>query len=382
MEDVLTGLDVRAAGPATEPRDNSASDFVTRQSTTMLSSSTEPPDDGDVRILIAEDDPGNREVLATFVESLGYAPTTVPDAETALAVLRDTAPACVLSDVAMPGVGGFELCRRLKADPRTRLIPVILITGIGEEFQAAGIECGADDYVNKPVSLADLRLRLRALLRMKSFTDELESAETVLFSLAKSIEAKDASTEDHCERLARMAVVLGRRFALGDDDLRALYRGGYLHDLGKVAIPEAILLKRGALTLEERAIMQRHPGIGEQICRPLRSLRLVLPIIRHHHERWDGSGYPDGLCGEEIPLTARILQIIDVYDALRSDRPYRSALSPKAALAVLTAEMRDGWYESRLVTLFAEALLEVEAERARTECEAAPALAVGDNMAN
>jgi putative two-component system response regulator len=324
-----------------------------------------PPADeeGAIHLLIAEDDAASRELLVALVEGLGYTATVVPDGEAALAAVRGEQPALVLSDVTMPGLSGFDLCRRLKADPTTRLIPVVLITGIGEEFKAAGIEAGADDFLSKPVSRAELTIRLRALLRMKAFTDELESAETVLFSLAKTIEAKDTVTGDHCERLATLAVALGRRRGLGEADLHALHRGGYLHDLGKVGIPEVILCKPGPLIPEEWQVMRRHPAIGEALCRPLRSLRRVLPIIRHHHERWDGSGYPDGLREEAIPLTARVLQVVDIYDALRSDRPYRRALAPEAALALLAAETRKGWWDSAIVATMAGMLAELEAER-------------------
>ena len=273
------------------------------------------------RILIVDDDPRMRELLADMVESLGHQPVCVPDGVAALAAVTSQPPDLVLSDVSMPGLNGFESCRRLKADPRTRLIPVVLITGIGDEFKLQGIEAGADDFLAKPFSPGELRVRIRALLRMKAFIDELEYAETVLCALGKSIEARDPSTEGHCERLADSGVALGRKLGLGEEELRALRLGGYLHDLGKLVFPDAILLKPGPLTAAEREVVRKHPIVGEEICQPLPSLGSVLPIIRHHHERWNGSGYPDGLRGEAIPLTARILQVADVFDALTSDRP-------------------------------------------------------------
>jgi putative two-component system response regulator len=304
------------------------------------------------RILIADDDPQMRELLLGLIEDLGYRPQAVPDGTAALAAVLANPPDLILSDVGMPGLNGFDLCRRLKAGPVTRLIPVVLITAIGEEYKAAGIEAGADDFLSKPVQLGELRVRIRSLLRMKAYTDELESAEAVLCTLAKSIEAKDPCTEGHCERLGDLSVALGRDLRLQDEALTALRRGGYLHDLGKVAVPEAILLKPGPLTPEERAVMQRHPLVGEAICRPLRSLRTVLPIIRYHHERVDGSGYPDGLRGEAIPLTARILQVVDIYDALTTDRPYRQALSTNRALDVLDTETQRGWWDPGVVRTF------------------------------
>jgi putative two-component system response regulator len=295
-----------------------------------------------------------RETLTALVKDLGYDAVAVPDGKAALAAVAAAAPDLLLSDVAMPGMTGLDVCRRMKADPTTRLIPVILITGLGDDYKIEGIEAGADDFLSKPFSPAELRARIRALLRMKTFTDDLEHAEAVLCTLARSIEAKDPYTEGHCERLAARAEAVGRVFRLGLDDLTALRRGGYLHDLGKVAVPEAILLKPGPLTPPQREVLKRHPVVGEEICRPLRSLQAVLPIIRHHHERRDGSGYPDGLRGEAIPVTARILQVADVFDALTSDRPYRRAAPKAMALEALEAEARAGWWDLGVLRAFRE----------------------------
>lgn len=310
--------------------------------------------DGNRRVLIAEDDPSNRDLLTHAVEVLGYHVQAVADGEAAWEAVQVGLPDLILSDVTMPGLDGFGLCRRLKADPRTRLIPVILITGIGDEHKLEGIEAGADDFLGKPVSLNELRVRMRSLIRMKAFTDELESAEAVLMTLAASIEAKDPYTEGHCERLAALGRSLGLAMGADQELLTALQRGGYLHDLGKISVPEHILVKSGSLTAEEWEIIQQHPVTGERICRPLRSFRAVLPIIRHHHEKWDGSGYPDGLAGEAIPLGARILQVVDVFDALTTDRPYHRALPWPEALAVLDAETKRGWWDGRIVRVFHE----------------------------
>ncbi len=309
---------------------------------------------GQARILVAEDDLATREFLISLLEDMGHAAIGVPDGVAALSMVRETLPDLVLSDVGMPGLDGFALCRRLKADIATRLIPVILLTAIGDEHKQSGIEAGADEFLSKPVAPDELRLRIRALLRMKRFTDDLESAEAVLCTLAKSIEAKDPYTGEHCERLAAGAVALGRSLGLGPDGLKALHRGGFLHDLGKVAIPDAVLLKPEPLTLEEQALIHRHPLVGEEICRPLRSLRNVLPIIRCHHERWDGSGYPDGLCGQAIPLLARILQVVDVYDALSTDRPYRQSMSQEQVLNTLETEAGNGWWDREIVRAYRE----------------------------
>ncbi len=301
------------------------------------------------RVLVADDEPQVRELIASLIREFGYEAMEVADGEAALAAVALSPPDLVLSDVSMPGLDGFEVCRRLKADPTTRLIPVVLITGIGNEHKVAGLEAGADEFLGKPFSPEELRARVRSLLRMKGFIDELEHAEAVLCAMGRSIEAKDPYTGGHCERLAEYAVALGRAVGLAQDDLTALRRGGYLHDLGKVAVPDAILLKNGPLTPEERLVIQRHPVVGEEICRPLRTFGAVLPIIRHHHERWDGSGYPDGLRGEAIPVTARVLQVVDIFDAMTTDRPYRRALPKAAALEALEAEARKGWSDPRMV---------------------------------
>ena len=308
------------------------------------------------RVLIAEDNATMRETLTSLVQDLGYDAVAVADGKAALAAVAHAAPDLILSDVAMPNMTGLEVCRRLKADPATRLIPVILITGLAEQYKIEGIEAGADDFLGKPFSPAELRARIRALLRLKAFTDELEHAEAVLYTLARSIEAKDPYTEGHCERLATCAVAVGRVLKLSEDELIALRRGGYLHDLGKVSVPEGILLKPGPLTPPQIDVMKQHPVVGEAICRPLRSLQMVLPIIRHHHERRDGSGYPDGLHGETIPVTARILQVVDVFDALTSDRPYRHAATLTTALDVLESEVRSGWWDPEIIRAFREVL--------------------------
>jgi putative two-component system response regulator len=226
----------------------------------------------------------------------------------------------------------------------------VVITALhGEQEKVRAIEAGADDFLNKPFSKSELLARVRALLRLKRFTDEMEYVETVLFSLAMAVETRDPHTGDHCQRLARMCVELGRVLGLGEDELNALRRGGYLHDIGKVAVPDAILLKPTSLSPEERQAMQRHTLVGEEICRPLHSLEAVLPIIRSHHERWDGSGYPDGLAGEAIPLLARVLQMVDIYDALRTPRPYKVALPPHTTLARMKVERDQGLLDPRLL---------------------------------
>jgi len=233
------------------------------------------------------------------------------------------------------------------------LIPVILLTSLNSDADRIhGIMCGADDFLNKPVNKQELLARVHSLLRLKRFTDELDNAEAVLFSLALTIEAKDPYTEGHCDRLSKYSVALGEKLGLSEDTRLALRRGGLIHDIGKLGVPEHILLKPGPLTPEERKIMEQHTVLGERICAPLRSFRHVLPIIRHHHEKQDGSGYPDGLKGAKVPLTARILQITDIYDALTTDRPYRKALPLEKAFAIMREEVKRGWWDGPILDEF------------------------------
>src|SRR5437899_11769360 len=250
----------------------------------------------------------------------------------------------------MPRPTGFDLCQTMKSKPETRLIPVILLTSLNSDADRIhGIMCGANDFLNKPVNKHELLARVYSLLRLKQFTDELDNAETVLFALALSIEAKDPYTEGHCDRLSLSSEALAKRLSLTEEECIALRRGGVIHDIGKVAVPDQILLKPGPLTADERKVMERHTVVGAGICSPLKSFRSVLPIIRYHHEKMDGSGYPDGLKGDAIPLTARILQIVDIYDALTTDRPYRKAMAPERAFALMREEVKKGWWDGALV---------------------------------
>jgi putative two-component system response regulator len=305
------------------------------------------------RLLVVDDSPDITLVMRELLSSAGYDVITVSDAGAALTEIKNQLPDLILSDVIMPGLSGFDLCRRLKEDPSTRLIPFVLMTGLGDRGdKLRAIESGADDLISKPVSSEELFARVKSLLKLKEFTDELETAESVLCTLGLSVESRDPYTEGHCERLARDAANLGRHLGLEEDSIVALRRGGYLHDLGKIAVPDEILKKGTDLTPAEWEIMKQHPATGEKICRPLRSLRLVLPIIRSHHEHSDGSGYPDALRGDDIPLLARVLQVVDVYDALRTARPYKPARTHEQAAATMHTEAGAGLWDDEIVAEF------------------------------
>ena len=310
-------------------------------------------------ILIVDDDASYRKLMVGLLRAQGFEVFAASDGEDALVEFAHHKPDLVLMDVDMPRLNGFEVCRRLKQHPETRLTPVVLVTGMAAtEDRIRGLEAGADDFLSKPVDRNELLARVRSLLSLKAYTDELERAESVLFALARSIEGKDPYTEGHCERLSDYSAGLGQRIGLPPEQLTALRWGGIVHDIGKVAVPEAILLKPGPLSPEERAIMRRHPLVGERICSPLRSFRWVLPIIRNHHEKYDGSGYPDGLKGEQIPVTARVLQIGDVYDALHTERPYKRALSQDEAIGIMEQEVQQGWWDPNLFAQFRQMMAE------------------------
>ena len=306
------------------------------------------------RILVVDDHPSIAGLMKQLLSMRGYEVVTAPDAEQAQEEVRRQPPDLILSDVRMPpGKSGYELCRELKADPATRLIPFVLITGLTDGTEKLrGIEAGADDFLNKPVLAEELTARVTSLLRVKEFTDELETVDSVLCTLGMIVEGRDPYTEGHCERLASYGADLGRHLGLDEDSIVALRRGGYLHDLGKIAVPDEILKNGGDRSPEEWEIMKRHPVTGESICKPLKSLRLVLPIIRHHHEHVDGSGYPDGLRAGEIPLLPRVLQVVDVYDALRTARSYKPAFGHEQSAQTMLEKARQGLLDGELVNEF------------------------------
>ena len=308
-------------------------------------------------VLVVDDEAGNRQLLTRVLRRHHYAVHTVSDGESALALIEHSnrLPDLVLLDVMLPGIDGFTLCRKLKSNTLTRLVPVVLLTGLeSPQHKIEGINAGADDFLTKPVQIAELTARAASLVRLKRYTDDLESAESVILSLALTVEARDPYTEGHCQRLAAYSSALGRVLGLDRDDIAALHRGGYLHDVGKIGVADSILLKATRLTAAEYRQMQAHTTIGERLCGELRSLRAVRSIVRHHHERLDGTGYPDGLRGDAVPLTAHIVSVVDAYDAMTTTRPYRAALSETRACDELLRDAEEGRLDREIVRKFVE----------------------------
>jgi putative two-component system response regulator len=304
-------------------------------------------------VLVVDDGAANRELIEACLAGIDCEIRTAEDGKTALRMIEAQAPDLVLLDVQMPGMDGYEVCSRIRARPRGALLPVVMITALDHTHdRVLALEAGADDFMSKPVERVELVARVRSALRLKALYDTLDSVDQVIFSLAAAVEAKDSLTEKHTQRVGECARLLGERMNLPEADLDALYRGGIIHDIGKIGLPDSILLKPAPLDPDEEVRMRTHPLIGETIVKPLRSSSGLLPIIRHHHERYDGMGYPDGLRGEEIPRLARIVSVCDAYDSLINDRPYRPRRSPQEAMAILSNGAGVQW-DPKVVSMLA-----------------------------
>ena len=284
------------------------------------------------RVLVVDDLAANRELIEGLLDGRGYDVEQARDGSEALASIRAKEPDVVLLDIDVPVMDGITVCRAIKGDPATRLIPVVLITAASDrDTRIRGLEAGADDFLTKPFDGTELLVRTRVLLRDRALNKRLDATETVLLAVGRAVEARDRYTIDHAERVGRYARELGRLVGLDREEADWVYMGGVLHDVGKIAIRDAILLKDGPLDDGEWNTMRTHPAEGERICQPLRSTSPVLPTIRHHHERVDGTGYPDRLTGEAIPFSARLVAIADAWDAMTSNRVYRASLGEAEA---------------------------------------------------
>lgn len=326
-------------------------------------SPTIPMDSERPKILVVDDHPSSRMTAVALLSVEGY---DVLEAESGIAALNCIAeadPDLILLDVMMPEMDGYEVCRRLKQDEQTRLTPVVFVTALNDRrARLRGIEAGGDDFLSKPFDQLELSARVKSLIRQKRLNEDLDHAGQVLFSIARTIESRDPNTGDHCDRLVKLGQAFGEFLNLSRNEIRDLRWGSYLHDIGKVGIPDSVLLKSEPLSQEEWLIMRQHVLIGEKICQPLRTMRGVTPIIRHHHERWDGSGYPDQLVGHQIPYLAQVFQIIDIYDALSHERPYKVAFSPEESLSIMAEETARGWRNPELMEKFKQFIRSADPE--------------------
>lgn len=304
-------------------------------------------------ILIVDDNPTLTELLCSQLKPYKYYIDIAYDGEEALDKIRRSPPDLVLLDLMMPRISGFEICKRLKEGKDTRFIPIIVITALQEQCdKLKAIELGADDFLVKPINRIELVTRIKSLLRMKLLHDDLDTSESILFSLVQALEAKDFYTRGHSERVADISVRLARRMEQGEFDIESIRKGSLLHDIGKIGVKESVLLKPGKLSEEEMSHVKMHPALGFEICQPLKSLEPCLPVIRSHHERMDGNGYPDGLKGERISIMARIVSVADAFDAMTTDRPYRKGMTGDTALAIFKNEICSGQWDPECVKHF------------------------------
>ena len=308
---------------------------------------------GVAKILVVDDMETNIKMLSYVLRPPEYQIVEARSGEQALEILLTEPIDVVLLDVMMPGISGFETCVRIRKELGLTLLPIIMLTSLGgADDVVQGLDAGADDYISKPFSTIELIARIRASIERKNLIDKLDDAESVLFSLARMVEARDVDTGDHCDRLAHTGILFGKELGLGPDDIDALRRGGVLHDIGKLGIPDSILLKKGKLDAEEWQIMKQHTVIGSALCSPLRTMHRSATIARCHHEKWNGTGYPDGLKGEEIPLIARVFQIVDIFDALSHHRPYKPAFPREQVIEIMELETASGFWDPNLMAKF------------------------------
>ncbi|HTB22545.1 MAG TPA: HD domain-containing phosphohydrolase [bacterium] len=305
-------------------------------------------------ILIVDDDPGVLRVMRLMMVREGYAVQTAGDGQAALNLMELEKPDLVLLDMQMPGLDGNQVCAQIKRNPRTRLIPVVMHTGVDDLIpRLMAREFDADDYLIKGSSMEELLARVRSLLRLKHYTDELENASAVLATVARIVEKRDFTVREHCSKVATLCEKLGERLYLDEEVVARLRLGATFHDIGKIVIEDAILQKQGPLNEEERAKMMTHAAMGSELIEPMHTLAAVVPLIRHHHEKLDGSGYPDGLKGDQISQEVRVLTVADIYQALVSVRPYKPALSPAKAVEILRGECAKGWWDTTVVEALA-----------------------------
>ncbi len=301
-------------------------------------------------ILIVDDNPTNVELLKAQLKPYPYQTDSAYDGDEALKKIENNPPDLILLDLMMPRVSGYEVCQSIKKNKKTQFIPVIVVTALNElSDKIKAIEIGADDFLMKPFNKLELLTRIKSLLKLKTLYDDVEMSEDIIFALADLLEAKDIYTRGHSERVAKYSVTLARYLGLGEVEQKAIRRGALLHDIGKIGIRESILNKPEKLSMEEIHHIRSHPARGCEICKGLKSLQNSLSIIRNHHERVDGKGYPDGLDLKNISLGARIVAVTDTYDAMTSNRPYRKGVTPLEAVKIFEREMQFGQWDPQIL---------------------------------
>ncbi len=288
-----------------------------------------------------------------FLYKAGYKVVTALNAAEALKLIREHPVDLAILDVMMPGMDGFDLCRNIKKMFGNRFFPVILVTALDElKDKITGLEAGADDFLTKPFHTIELMTRIRSLLSLRKLQGELDHSEDIIMTLAIAIEAKDRYTKGHSERVGTLSMEFAEFLGLTEENRSVLFKAGVLHDIGKIGVDNLLLNKTDDLCPDELKAIQKHVLIGETICAPLNSARHILPVIRHHHERWDGNGFPDRLTGKEIPLFARITSITDSFDAMVSIRPYRKSYSLAQAIGIMESEKFSGQWDPSLIGSF------------------------------
>lgn len=307
------------------------------------------------KVLVVDDHPTSRMATMAFLSADGYEVLEADSGTEALKQATEQSPDLILLDIMLPHLDGFEVCRCLKQNVQTNPIPVVFVTvNEDRQYRQQSMAVGGDDLLIKPLDRLELSARVKSLIRQKRLNEDLNQTERLLFSIAKAIESRDSEPGCFGDRIGTLVKAFGEYLQLPPDETQDLLWAAYLHDIGTVGIPDSVMLKNGALTAEELQLVKQHVLIGEKICQPLQHRRRVLEIIRHHHERWDGSGYPDGVAGDQIPRLAQIFQIIDIYDALTRQRTYKEALTPTQALVEIAEEMDKEWRNPQLVKQFTE----------------------------
>lgn len=314
---------------------------------------TPQPEENSPLILAVDDQEANLDLLEAILVTAGHRVITALDAFKAIQLMEIHPIDLAILDVMMPKMTGFDLCKRLKGMSKKKFFPVILITALDQHGnKIIGLEAGADDFFSKPFNKIELITKIGSLIKLKKLQDELDHSEDIILTLAIAIDAKDPYTKGHSERVGNLSARFVEFIGLSDKEILNIKKAGILHDIGKIGLREDILHKSGPLHKEELDQIRRHPVIGEDICKSLSSLKMILPAIRHHHERWDGNGFPDGLCGEEIPFAARAVGIVDTFDAMVTNRPYRNSLARDEALKIMKDEAFSGQWDPYLIDKF------------------------------